>query len=93
MDGGKQACPVCGQAVKSVVRRHKTLGAWVPVWGPGACRNPECSEYTGSPRAPRRSPARPRPQRSGQPQAGQPQPLRPGPEHRPPESAQGGLTP
>lgn len=27
-----------------VVRRHKTLGAWVPVWVRGPCRNPECEE-------------------------------------------------
>nr|WP_071659608.1 hypothetical protein [Streptomyces humi] len=71
MDGRKQVCPVCGQAVESVVRRHKTLGAWVPVWGPGACRNPECGEYAGS-GAPKRSPARSRPQRSEQPDPGPP---------------------
>ncbi|GAA3772895.1 hypothetical protein GCM10023083_07520 [Streptomyces phyllanthi] len=29
----------------TVVRRHKTLGAYVPVWGPGPCRNPECKAY------------------------------------------------
>ncbi|WP_333761360.1 hypothetical protein [Streptomyces sp. IBSBF 2390] len=41
-------CPVCGQPVATVVRRHKTLGAWVPVWGPGPCRNPDCAAGTGS---------------------------------------------
>ncbi|POX55590.1 hypothetical protein C3489_09765 [Streptomyces sp. Ru71] len=42
MDRDEPVCPVCGQPVERVVRRHKTLGAWVPVWGPGPCRNPEC---------------------------------------------------
>ncbi|MFC7017220.1 hypothetical protein ACFQMH_37170 [Streptomyces viridiviolaceus] len=42
MDGTKHVCPSCGQAVETVVRRHKTLGAWVPVWVPGPCRNPAC---------------------------------------------------
>lgn len=28
-----------------VVRRHKTLGAWVPVWVRGPCRNPGCADY------------------------------------------------
>ncbi|GAA2736191.1 hypothetical protein [Streptomyces nogalater] len=47
--GGEQAdCPVCGQSVETVVKRHKTLGAWVPVWGRGPCRNPGCTAYTGS---------------------------------------------
>ncbi|MFF4526186.1 hypothetical protein [Streptomyces bluensis] len=43
MDRDEHVCPVCGQSVATVVRRHKTLGAWVPVWGPGPCRNPECT--------------------------------------------------
>ncbi|MEV5545284.1 hypothetical protein AB0L35_03970 [Streptomyces sp. NPDC052309] len=42
MDGKNHVCPVCGQPVETVVRRHKTLGAWVPVWVPGPCRNPDC---------------------------------------------------
>ncbi|MFG3310025.1 transposase [Streptomyces wuyuanensis] len=25
--------------------RHKTLGVYVPVWGPGPCHNPDCREY------------------------------------------------
>ncbi|SED73978.1 hypothetical protein SAMN05216532_5537 [Streptomyces sp. 2231.1] len=41
-------CPVCGQPVETVVRRHKTLGAWVPVWGPGPCRNPDCAAGAGA---------------------------------------------
>ncbi|KQX71422.1 hypothetical protein ASD48_13670 [Streptomyces sp. Root1310] len=31
--------------MQSVVRRHKTLGAWVPRWVPGPCHNPHCEEY------------------------------------------------
>jgi hypothetical protein len=45
MDSDKPVCPVCGQAVETVVKRHKTLGAWVPTWVPGPCRNPECEAY------------------------------------------------
>ncbi|MBO4257104.1 hypothetical protein [Streptomyces griseorubiginosus] len=45
MDGSEHVCPRCGQPVETVVRRHKTLGAWVPVWGPGPCRNAECEAY------------------------------------------------
>ncbi|QJS10051.1 hypothetical protein HKX69_11395 [Streptomyces argyrophyllae] len=52
MDSEGHACPVCGQPVETVVKRHKTLGAWVPVWGPGPCRNPGCATYKESgPRA------------------------------------------
>ncbi|MDF3297942.1 hypothetical protein [Streptomyces tropicalis] len=44
MDSAEQhVCPVCGQPVASVVRKYKTLGAWVPRWGPGPCRNPACA--------------------------------------------------
>ncbi|MBG0852573.1 hypothetical protein I2W78_12165 [Streptomyces spinoverrucosus] len=42
MDSAEHVCPVCGQPVDTVVRRHKTLGAWVPVWVAGPCRNPKC---------------------------------------------------
>lgn len=31
--------------MQSVVRRHKTLGAWVPRWVPGPCHNPDCEAY------------------------------------------------
>lgn len=47
MDRDEHVCAVCGQPVATVVRRHKTLGAWVPVWGPGPCRNPECEAHAG----------------------------------------------
>jgi hypothetical protein len=43
MGSEQHVCPDCGQPVETVVRRHKTLGAWVPVWVPGPCRNPECA--------------------------------------------------
>lgn len=29
----------------TVVRRYKTLGAWVPKWVAGPCRNPECEAH------------------------------------------------
>ncbi|MEG8278061.1 hypothetical protein [Streptomyces sp. AHA2] len=38
----EHVCPTCGQPVETVVRRHKTLGAWVPRWVAGPCRNPDC---------------------------------------------------
>ncbi|MFE1834151.1 hypothetical protein [Streptomyces sviceus] len=42
MDSDERDCPVCGQPVETVVRRHKTLGVWVPLWTSGPCHNPEC---------------------------------------------------
>ncbi|MEV0635054.1 hypothetical protein AB0I77_08835 [Streptomyces sp. NPDC050619] len=45
MDSDEHVCPVCGQPVDTIIRRHKTLGAWVPEWVPGPCRNPECEAY------------------------------------------------
>lgn len=44
MDSEKHACPTCGQSVETVVKRHKTLGAWVPRWVAGPCRNPKCGD-------------------------------------------------
>ncbi|GAA4818034.1 hypothetical protein [Streptomyces ziwulingensis] len=46
MDSDKNVCPACGQTVETVVRRHKTLGAWVPVWVPGPCHDPTCPATT-----------------------------------------------
>ncbi|MFI1395060.1 hypothetical protein [Streptomyces sp. NPDC020681] len=37
-------CPTCGQPVGTVIKRHKTLGAFVPTWGPGPCHNPKCPD-------------------------------------------------
>ncbi|MEU6991858.1 hypothetical protein ABZ953_14520 [Streptomyces sp. NPDC046465] len=36
------ACKVCGGPVGTAIRRRKVLGVFVPVWGPGPCRNAEC---------------------------------------------------
>jgi len=52
MDSSEHICPVCGQPVETVVKRHKTLGAWVPVWVPGPCRNPACEAYVAEGAAP-----------------------------------------
>ncbi|MEV8016347.1 hypothetical protein AB0O76_08390 [Streptomyces sp. NPDC086554] len=35
-------CPSCGRPVDTVIKRRKVLGAFVPVWGPGPCHNPQC---------------------------------------------------
>nr|WP_320778900.1 hypothetical protein [Streptomyces sp. CRN 30] len=43
MDSGEHVCPVCGQPVRTVLRRRKTLGAWVPAWRPGPCLDPRCT--------------------------------------------------
>ncbi|MEU6811252.1 hypothetical protein ABZ920_20120 [Streptomyces sp. NPDC046831] len=75
----KHVCPSCGQPVETVVRRHKTLGAWVPVWKPGPCRNTGCAAYEGPASAPAvpdpgsSAAARPAPGRS----ADQPSPKQP----------------
>ncbi|SCF86582.1 hypothetical protein GA0115254_120066 [Streptomyces sp. Ncost-T10-10d] len=43
-------CPVCKHPVDpTIMRRHKTLGVFVPVRGPGPCRNPDCPEYLEEP--------------------------------------------
>ncbi|MGC9378782.1 hypothetical protein [Streptomyces sp. MH13] len=39
-------CPSCGHHVPAEVKRHKTLGIYVPVWYPGTCRNPDCDART-----------------------------------------------
>lgn len=38
-------CPACKQPVASALVRHKTLGVFVPHWGPGPCHNPDCHSY------------------------------------------------
>ncbi|WP_329038889.1 hypothetical protein OHT61_15545 [Streptomyces sp. NBC_00178] len=40
------ACPACKQPVETVIERHKTLGIFVPHWGPGPCRNADCHRHT-----------------------------------------------
>ncbi|MFI0975519.1 hypothetical protein ACH4SP_00665 [Streptomyces sp. NPDC021093] len=43
---GSLLCPVCKNSVDTIVRgRRKSLGAYVPVWGPGPCGNPDCPEH------------------------------------------------
>ncbi|MET8944846.1 hypothetical protein ABZX30_15005 [Streptomyces sp. NPDC004542] len=60
MGGEGPVCPECGQPVETVVRRYKTLGAWVPLWVPGPCRNPDCPAYAApAPRERARPPAPP----------------------------------
>ncbi|MFF1377222.1 hypothetical protein [Streptomyces sp. NPDC058308] len=39
---GEPVCKVCGGPVGTAIRRRKVLGVFVPVWGPGPCRNAEC---------------------------------------------------
>ncbi|MFJ8632619.1 hypothetical protein [Streptomyces sp. NPDC093568] len=46
MGSEEHVCPGCGQPVDTVVKRHKTLGAWVPTWVGGPCKNPDCAAYT-----------------------------------------------
>ncbi|EGX61440.1 hypothetical protein SZN_02777 [Streptomyces zinciresistens K42] len=49
MGSEEHHCPDCGQPVDTVVKRHKTLGIWVPTWVGGPCENPDCgaSAHTG----------------------------------------------
>jgi hypothetical protein len=54
----RPVCPACGQPVGTVIKRHKTLGAFVPVWAPGPCRNPECPEYEKAGEKPGEGPGR-----------------------------------
>nr|WP_093798391.1 hypothetical protein [Streptomyces sp. Wb2n-11] len=41
----RHVCPVCKQPVQTVIKRHKSLGVFVPVWRPGPCQNSDCSAY------------------------------------------------
>ncbi|MFD3612504.1 hypothetical protein ACFWXA_31445 [Streptomyces atroolivaceus] len=38
-------CPTCKQPVATVLARHKTLGIFVPHWGPGPCHNHDCRRH------------------------------------------------
>ncbi|WP_155060672.1 hypothetical protein [Streptomyces blattellae] len=64
MDSEKHVCPVCGQPVETVVKRHKTLGAWVPVWVPGPCHNPKCEAYAEQGPGPSEEPAKRTPKKT-----------------------------
>ncbi|MFD7390402.1 hypothetical protein ACFV46_18225 [Streptomyces sp. NPDC059852] len=79
MGSEEHVCPDCGQPVETVVRRHKTLGAWVPTWVAGPCRNPDCSGHSEEP-AEQRHHDRPAP--PGQPSPSAP-PGQPAPAGRP----------
>jgi hypothetical protein len=47
---GTVVCPACTRPLRMTVkRRHKTLGVFVPVWGPGPCHTPDCPEYLKEP--------------------------------------------
>lgn len=50
-------CPACKQSVPPEVHRRKSLGVFVPVWGPGACQNRDCPDFRLDPNR-KRSPAR-----------------------------------
>jgi tellurite resistance protein TerC len=49
-------CPTCKKSVPTAVHRHKSLGVFVPVWGPGQCQNRECPDYRLDPNRKRSSP-------------------------------------
>ncbi|WST20232.1 hypothetical protein OG264_01225 [Streptomyces xanthophaeus] len=46
-------CQTCEQPVPARIGRHKTLGVFVPVWGPGPCQNPHCPDYRLEPKSKR----------------------------------------
>ncbi|MEU7135748.1 hypothetical protein [Streptomyces sp. NPDC046261] len=47
---GELLCPVCKQPLIMTIKgRRKTFGIFVPVWAPGPCRNPDCSEHPVDP--------------------------------------------
>ncbi|MBT2391333.1 hypothetical protein J7E87_18315 [Streptomyces sp. ISL-1] len=50
-------CPACGEPVGTVIKRRKTLGAYVPVWEPGSCHSPRCplSDVSQSEKSPEES--------------------------------------
>ncbi|MEU8762584.1 hypothetical protein [Streptomyces sp. NPDC048659] len=41
----ERRCAACGEPREVHARRHKVLGAWVPEWAVGPCRNPRCERY------------------------------------------------
>lgn len=38
-------CETCKKSVPAAVHRHKSLGVFVPLWGPGACQNRDCPDF------------------------------------------------
>ncbi|MFI9797758.1 hypothetical protein [Streptomyces sp. NPDC052302] len=75
MGSEEHVCPSCGQPVETVVRRHKTLGAWVPTWVAGPCRNPDCAAHSSEETAEQHHHHRPAPPGTSVPpgQPGQPE--------------------
>ncbi|GHH42876.1 hypothetical protein HNQ79_002359 [Streptomyces candidus] len=49
------SCPTCKGSVPVVAHRHKTLGVFVPVWGPGPCPHRECPDFRLDPKRKRSS--------------------------------------
>ncbi|MEU8777371.1 hypothetical protein [Streptomyces sp. NPDC048606] len=37
-------CPTCKQPLPATVRRHKTMGVYVPLYDDAPCANPSCRE-------------------------------------------------
>ncbi|MFD3696893.1 hypothetical protein ACFWUZ_12195 [Streptomyces sp. NPDC058646] len=48
-DAKTYTCPACERPVEAAITRHKTLGVFVPVWGPGPCHNRDCPDYVPRP--------------------------------------------
>lgn len=44
------ACPTCKESVPTAVHRRKTLGVFIPEWGPGPCQNRNCPDFRLDPR-------------------------------------------
>nr|WP_307661204.1 hypothetical protein [Streptomyces sp. V1I1] len=62
-------CPACGEPVGTVIKRRKTLGAFVPVWEPGPCRSPGCprSDVSQSEKSSEESPEKSAERSGGEP--------------------------
>jgi hypothetical protein len=62
-------CPACGEPVGTVIKRRKTLGAFVPVWEPGPCHKPGCplSDVSQSEKSPEESPEKSAEKSGGEP--------------------------
>ncbi|HCA85567.1 MAG TPA: hypothetical protein DEQ61_08755 [Streptomyces sp.] len=38
-------CPACKHPVTAELKRHRTMGIFVPIWKPGPCHNPSCPKH------------------------------------------------
>lgn len=45
-------CPACNGPVTAEIKRHKTMGVFVPVWKPGPCHNRSCPKYVPGDKSP-----------------------------------------